>query len=1617
MKNAHISLFVLLSIFLLPLVPASELAAQNVEIVTDKTSGCAPLTTNFNGKADPGYTGVEWDFGVGARVTGNLSPSRIFTVPGTYHVTLTVSYPATKVTQSVDIIVFNNPQVTFTMDNSNGCTPLTVQFKDQSNPGQGTSITNILWNFGDGGADQGAAVSHQFTVPGTYRVISLVTNSQGCKATSNPATVTVKEPPVLSFTADQTKSCSPPFTVTFRNTSTNNTGTPLSYKWDYGDGTSGTDDTHTYTTEGTYTVTLIPTTPNSCAVPLVKKDYILVQKIIPGFSIQTKCPGDPVTLTSTTSPAPDNITWVLPDGSTATGSTAGFIAGPAGDYTVKMRVTFGSCSRELTKTVAIEPRPVINPVGAPVRGCTPPFTTTFQAQSQYANAWQWDFGDGTTATAKNPSHTYTSNGTFPVTLMATNSVGCAATATLPDYIHIGLPALAISPLGDSGCIPYTVSFTASLSPAEAITGYQWNFGDGITSTLANPSHTYTQQGTYTVALRARSTLGCMIDANVTFRVGTPPVVDFTAAPLQPCPMVPVQFTNLSTPKGPDVTYLWEFPQDNSTSTEENPVHRFSQPGLHDIRLNVNNNGCIGRLVKSHYIEVKPPKAAFTTTPDCNDFYHRAFTDRSNFGPEPVLQKKWLWKFGEGGATSTQQNPDFRYTTTGKKTVTLLIDDGVCQSETAMDIYIIDEKPVLLPETKQLCLGKPLQVSIGPVNPASIRNYVWDWGDGTIQELAGTDIDPAKGLSHTYQQSGTYVIQLTLEDANGCKRVATPVTITVHGAMTNFTVTGTPCKNTPLTFTDKSTIDAGNKIVNWTWNFGDGSPDESSATQPLKTTHSYTDFNAYVVTLTTTDRYGCQTKTQQIINLEAIKADFSVQSGVACKNSPVAFTGMSTGDIVSYAWDFGDHTTGTDANPVKTYSAPGAYTVSLKVTSRIGCTDQTSKPNVLQVPDPVADFSFPPIKELCPPVKVLFTNSSRNFTSSVWDFGDNSTSTQNDPGAHIYVRAKTYNVTLTVYADGNCSASKTLPLTVEGPDGSFTATPATGCIPLPVKMAATASKTVAYQWDFDDGIVQTTSIPEAPSHTYAQPGIYTPRVSLIDNRGCAVKADGDFRIVADKMTANFTIDNSAACGGGKVLFKNTSTSVTNDLLHLPFSSKWTYSDGSTSGSQDGTFSYPGPGTFPVALEMTSSYGCKDSKTLPVSIPAQPLPAISPIPELCISGKVQLRGTDSRNLPATRWKWQLGNGQAFDVPMPPEIDVNTAGTIPVTLTISNADGSCPADASANIVVHPAPNLRPTPAEATICKGASLQLSSNTDATATVSWTPYNISNATSKTPVIKPDQDSLYTVKAVSEFGCKNEATVRIRVIQPFKVFALGADICYGKSVQMQAGGAFRYQWAPSEGLDHPDIAEPVATPSRSITYRMVGIDRAGCFTDTAFATVSVHPLPQVDAGPDVVASTGTQVPLTAKGSNDITSIVWQPSAGLSCNDCLTPVATPRSSVTYRVSVMNRYGCIAGDDVHITTLCNGANIFIPNTFSPNGDGMNDVFYIRGRGLQSIRIFRVYNRWGQVMFERAGLSTDDASTGWDGRYKGVLLNPDVFIYYAEVVCDNGESTILKGNITLIR
>jgi gliding motility-associated-like protein len=145
--------------------------------------------------------------------------------------------------------------------------------------------------------------------------------------------------------------------------------------------------------------------------------------------------------------------------------------------------------------------------------------------------------------------------------------------------------------------------------------------------------------------------------------------------------------------------------------------------------------------------------------------------------------------------------------------------------------------------------------------------------------------------------------------------------------------------------------------------------------------------------------------------------------------------------------------------------------------------------------------------------------------------------------------------------------------------------------------------------------------------------------------------------------------------------------------------------------------------------------------------------------------------------------------------------------------------------------------------------------------------------------------------------------------------------------------------------------------------------------------------------------------------------WQPTTGLFRNFYPGITVKPKENTEYTVEVKNKGKCLARDRVSVYVICNGSNIFIPNTFSPNGDGSNEIFYPRGTGLFKIKTLKIFNRWGEIVFDKSSFDANNPSNGWDGSSKGVKLNSDVFVYVLEVICDNNSVLTYKGNIALIR
>jgi gliding motility-associated-like protein len=192
---------------------------------------------------------------------------------------------------------------------------------------------------------------------------------------------------------------------------------------------------------------------------------------------------------------------------------------------------------------------------------------------------------------------------------------------------------------------------------------------------------------------------------------------------------------------------------------------------------------------------------------------------------------------------------------------------------------------------------------------------------------------------------------------------------------------------------------------------------------------------------------------------------------------------------------------------------------------------------------------------------------------------------------------------------------------------------------------------------------------------------------------------------------------------------------------------------------------------------------------------------------------------------------------------------------------------------------------------------------------------------------------------------------------------------------------------------------------------------GC-TDSTSKNLFVPPIPSITVAEDPVipVTTGINLPITY--GPEVVSYNWTPAKNLSCTDCPNPYANPKFTTTYTVRAEDKYGCANTAAITVTVVCNGLNYFVPNTFSPNGDGVNDIFAPRGVGSR-VNSMRIFNRWGEMVYERMNFLANDRTPtgGWDGTFKGKPASADVYVYIIEFVCENAAIIPVKGNVALVR
>ncbi|MEO6930788.1 MAG: gliding motility-associated C-terminal domain-containing protein, partial [Chitinophagaceae bacterium] len=401
--------------------------------------------------------------------------------------------------------------------------------------------------------------------------------------------------------------------------------------------------------------------------------------------------------------------------------------------------------------------------------------------------------------------------------------------------------------------------------------------------------------------------------------------------------------------------------------------------------------------------------------------------------------------------------------------------------------------------------------------------------------------------------------------------------------------------------------------------------------------------------------------------------------------------------------------------------------------------------------------------------------------------------------------------------------------------------------------------------------------------------------------------------------------------------------------------------------------------------------------------------------CVPGILTFNGNLTVADNSVKWFWDFGNGQKQNGANPPVVKYPAAGNFKVTTIAVNGFG-CADTSVQSLIIHPLP-LVDAGQDEVICLGQEFTLQGKAVA---YQWTTgSNLSCVNCANPVTRPVSTSLYVLNTTDQYGCVAADSVIISVKQPFTIKAsLGDTLCLGNSLALFARGAELFTWSPALGLDNPTLSNPRATPQTTTTYMVIGRDNKSCFSDTAFVPVVVYPYPSVDAGADKTLLVGESIPLKAIISTDVTGIRWQPLTGIDCATCAETVARPKITTTYTITVTNKGRCESKDDITLHVICKDGNLFMPNTFSPNGDGNNDVFYPRGKGIYGVKSLKIFNRWGELVFQQYNFKANDGSgSGWNGKYKGRDAAQEVYVYMIEVICENNQVLFFKGDVTLVR
>ncbi|MEM9339388.1 MAG: PKD domain-containing protein [Bacteroidota bacterium] len=1507
--------------------------------VVDVMEGCAPLTVNFDGQGSI----FDWDSDNGSFANDTESPTFIYTSPGTYN---PVARHATTgaIIATFTVEVFAKPSLTINADVVDGCVPLAVNFDYLLSP---TTIpfTTANWVFGDGSATSSASTTatHSYSRAGDFNVaLQLESSLPGCEITASvPSLITTYDAPVVAFEYSPEFSCTAPTLVNFTNLTTD--ASSLTYRWDFGDGTTDTDESpsHTYTAEGTYAVQLTATNAAGCSAS--ETQFYTISRPSAVIDVpDTLCLDLSHTFSELTG---GNATWDF------TGASGAFVLNDdgafepitttgeesvevyfrqAGVQNVELRLN-SSCGNEVvTKSIFVQEL-AIDPFLDKEYSCSNPVEVIFDVNTNAKDAaYLWLFSDGSDTTVQSHTRTYFDAADtvefgineqnldttyLVVTQPATATRGVCYDTAFIDFEHYPLNVKVEPGSGfNNFCEGATLTFTDSINvttsidpltgaPYDFVSSWRWQIYDeannqvavqnGTGPAITELSHNFTTSGNYSIYLEAATTTGCT-DTSYALEVliGEPLTggVDFDFETFDLAGIPDTDFC-----VGDEVIYsvtttdpridAFHFYADN---------HRvFHQPtdttvtwllgselGVHDVTLEVELDGCISSHTKTNYLTVSGAVSEITYSSNCDYAYEFQSTSESFPGATPSL----LWEFRDDNstATSTPVSHDYTAAGSGDYWVVLTADDAGSGCPADVDSVLV---------TPRLAIADIV-----------VRNTVICGGNEIVVDASGSvDNRACRGLTFRFPTFEAFQRPITTFDTD-------TVAVTI--------------------------------------------PDYDELEVP-----------SHFFQVIATDDNGCKdTINSAPINTSFIQvgADLS-DTTIACKGIELTFsdtTKSSSTVFTNWEWRIwsgdlslvdtikGDGTVDTISytfleEPVNVDS----FYVALEVTGVDGCVGGVGD-TLFALPYTYLNsriISASNNDELCIGDVAAFRgrdnqNQELNFS---WDFGNSETDTtltSSEVTQTTYTVPGDYTVSMYYFQPATgCIDTLTTTVDVESaPDVGFETNVdnlAAICAGEIIQFTDTSKETFGsidrLVWDLDNGETGDTS----PYSTIFEKGSYDVTLEASTENGCARSIMKNLFIVGPEGKIN--VDDAVICPGDTVSFRMENPIDVDSVV-------WFFGDGLIDTTNLNQVDHPylvanvsASNSVTSTLLLYSSNGCERAEDTVITF-FQVDAAFETLNNdgvtdslFCIDETIQL--TDA-SLNANNYAWNFGDGSSTSVDSPTHL-FSTPGSYTISQAVENVAEGCRDTVTSLITVVGPEELNVQLSHDTLCLGETFLASlTQPNDSSSYRWMP---SGETGSLTSLTPQSTFTLSLEATNFAGCVSSLDSLVTVIQPYAFNDWDTTIQEGKSA----------------------------------TLPVVLLDSTYFFELT-------------------------------------------PPEGLSCVDCPFPVVSPSEDTFYNLRIRDRFGCF-DDDYRLTVFVVPPSfISMPQSFSPNGDGVNDVVYVQGWDLEGLVEFKVFNRWGELIF-----STTSMDEGWDGTFNGRVQNTDVYVYKIKAIGIGGDVVQKEGYINLIK